>query len=386
MADHAPELELPGAGAASERPWGGLKDVLYGSAAGIASRAVEHPFDLTKVRLQSQPLDRPARYTGPWDCIVQTYRAEGVRAFWRGVSMPVAGAMAENATLFVVYNQSQAFLRRMFPPPPSSSASPGDPPPMSIPQTATAAALAGAAASFVLTPVELVKCKMQVSNIATETAIAAAAAGAAPPPRGAPTSATPTGAASGATAAVRNASTLASAATATPQPGAIAFTRQILREYGLRGLWLGQTGTLIRETGGGAAWFLSFELLVAYFIQRRTDRGETGGGSSSAGGRVTKADLSALELMSAGASAGVMYNVVLFPADCIKSTIQTEDELRGAAGKNEPRRSFFQVGKDIYRARGVRGLYSGCLLTALKAAPSSALIFYIYSRLESAFG
>lgn len=31
MADHAPELELPGAGAASERPWGGLKDVLYGS-------------------------------------------------------------------------------------------------------------------------------------------------------------------------------------------------------------------------------------------------------------------------------------------------------------------------------------------------------------------
>lgn len=294
--------------------------------------------------------------------------------------MPVAGAMAENATLFVVYNQSQAFLRRMFPPPPSSSASPGDPPPMSIPQTATAAALAGAAASFVLTPVELVKCKMQVSNIATETAIAAAAAGAAPPPRGAPTSATATGAASGATAAVRNASTLASAATATPQPGAIAFTRQILREYGLRGLWLGQTGTLIRETGGGAAWFLSFELLVAYFVQRRTDRGETGsggGGSSSAGGRVTKADLSALELMSAGASAGVMYNVVLFPADCIKSTIQTEDELRGAAGKNEPRRSFFQVGKDIYRARGVRGLYSGCLLTALKAAPSSALIFYM---------
>lgn len=48
---------------------------------------MEHPFDLTKVRLQSQPLDRPARYTGPWDCIVQTYRAEGVRAFWR-VSLP----------------------------------------------------------------------------------------------------------------------------------------------------------------------------------------------------------------------------------------------------------------------------------------------------------
>lgn len=269
--------------------------------------------------------------------------------------MPVLGAMAENATLFVVYNQSQAALKRLFPPPPLAD-SRNDAPHLSIPQTATAAALAGAAASFVLTPVELVKCKMQVSNIAA----AAAEAG--------------TLATSPATAAA------AAAAAPSPQPGAIAFTRSILREYGLRGLWLGQTGTLIRETGGGAAWFTTFELLVAYFIQRRAARGETSSSAPGVGGRVTKADLSAVELMAAGAAAGVTYNVVLFPADCIKSTIQTEDELRGlrgSGGKKEPRRSFFQVGKDIYTARGLRGLYSGCGLTALKAAPSSALIFYM---------
>lgn len=262
----------------------------------------------------------------------------------QGVSMPVLGAMAENATLFVVYNQSQAALKRLFPPPPLADPN-NDAPHLSIPQTATAAALAGAAASFVLTPVELVKCKMQVSNIA-------------------------------ATAAATTTAT-ASTAAAPHQPGAIAFTRSILREYGLRGLWLGQTGTLIRETGGGAAWFTTFEFLVAYFIQRRSARGETSS-SAPGGGRVTKADLSAIELMAAGAAAGVTYNVVLFPADCIKSTIQTEDELRGlTGGKKEPRRSFFQVGKDIYTARGLRGLYSGCGLTALKAAPSSALIFYM---------
>lgn len=273
----------------------------------------------------------------------------------QGVSMPVLGAMAENATLFVVYNQSQAALKRLFPPPPLAGPT-NDAPHLSIPQTATAAALAGAAASFVLTPVELVKCKMQVSNIAA----AAAEAG--------------TLATSPATAAAAVA-----AAAPSPQPGAIAFTRSVLREYGLRGLWLGQTGTLIRETGGGAAWFTTFELLVAYFVQRRAARGETSSSSApGGGGRVTKADLSAIELMAAGAAAGVTYNVVLFPADCIKSTIQTEDELRGLrGGKKEPRRSFFQVGKDIYTARGLRGLYSGCGLTALKAAPSSALIFYM---------
>lgn len=275
--------------------------------------------------------------------------------------MPVLGAMAENATLFVVYNQAQAALRRVFPPPPLADPK-LDAPHMSISQTAAAAALAGAAASFVLTPVELVKCKMQVSNIAAEGALAAA---------GAPMPA--------AAAAAAGASAIPStAAAAASPPGAIAFTRSILREYGVRGLWLGQTGTLIRETGGGAAWFTTFELLVAYFIQRRAARGETSRSSSSAGGRVTKGDLSAVELMAAGAAAGVTYNVVLFPADCIKSTIQTEDELRGAAGRNAPRRSFVQVGKDIYKARGIRGLYSGCGLTALKAAPSSALIFYMH--------
>ncbi|BGP25291.1 mitochondrial carrier protein, amino-acid transporter arg-13 [Rhodotorula toruloides] len=341
------------------REWSSLKDILYGSAAGIVSKLFEHPFDLTKVRLQSQPLDRPLRFTGPWDCIVQTYRNEGVPAFWRGVSMPVVGAMAENATLFVVYNQSQTLLRRLFPPPPRLD--PDSPAPLNIPLIATAAAIAGAATSFVLTPIELIKCKMQVSNIAAE--------GLAPAPA--------------ALAAAGVASTVTGPASPTKAPGSIAVTRTVLREYGLRGLWLGQTGTMIRETGGGAAWFGTFELLAAYFLKRRADRGER----SATGGHVTKGDLSALELMAAGATAGVVFNVVLFPADCIKSTLQTEDELRGKeASRNQPRRGFLQVGKDIYRARGIRGLYSGCGLTALKAAPSSALIFYIYSRLEAMFG
>ncbi|KPV77631.1 uncharacterized protein RHOBADRAFT_51459 [Rhodotorula graminis WP1] len=350
--------------AASRPAW---KDVSYGSAAGIVSKLFEHPLDLTKVRLQSQPLDRAARYSGPWDCIVQTYRNEGVKAFWRGVSMPVAGAMAENATLFVVYNQTQALLQHLYPP--SHPSTPSNPAPLSIWQTATAAAVAGAAVSFVLTPVELVKCKMQVSNIAAEgfaasrAAHAVAGAAHAPATRAIPSS------------FVRP--------TPAPMPGAISVTRSILREYGVRGLWLGQTGTLIRETGGDAAWFTTFELVSRWFIERRVARGEV---SPKDGGRVTKGDLSAFELMTAGAGAGIMYNVVLFPADCIKSTIQTEDELRGKGEVKGPRRGFVQVGRDIYSARGIRGLYNGCGITALRAAPSSALIFYIYSRLEAAFG
>lgn len=256
--------------------------------------------------------------------------------------MPIGGAMVENATLFVVYNQTQALLARVFPTAPTLD---GAPQPLFISHLATSAALAGACASFVLTPVELVKCKMQVQG-----------------------------------------SVQGSTPSTSPAPGPVAITRSILQRDGLRGLWLGQTGTIIRETGGSAAWFTTFEVLSNNFIQRRRASGETG----KNGARFAKGDLSALELMTAGAAAGVTYNCVLFPADCIKSTIQTEDELRGlgkgGVGEGLARRSFVQVGKDIYRARGIAGLYQGCGLTALRAAPSSALIFYIYSRLESIFG
>ena len=272
---------------------------------------------------------------------------------YQGVSMPVGGAMAENATLFVVYNQSQAVLRHFFPPLPHHDTSQAAPLP--IPQIATAAAIAGAAASFVLTPVELVKCKMQVQNIVAGDAALLAASSTTP-----------------------SESSRIPISNRKPPPGPFAITQAILQESGIKGLWLGQTGTFLRETGGSAAWFTTFEVLSTYFAQRRTNRGEIS--TVNQGGPVTKGDLAAWELMLSGASAGVIYNCVLFPADCIKSTIQTEDELRGSTLKpGEQRRGFIQVGKDIYKARGIKGLYSGCGLTALRAAPSSALIFYMYA-------
>jgi hypothetical protein len=51
--------------------------------AGIASKIFEHPFDLTKVRLQSQVLDATARFSGPIDCLVKTFQGEGVRGLYR---------------------------------------------------------------------------------------------------------------------------------------------------------------------------------------------------------------------------------------------------------------------------------------------------------------
>ena len=51
--------------------------------AGMISKVFEHPFDLTKVRLQSQVLDQNARFKGPIDCLVRTWKDEGIRGLYR---------------------------------------------------------------------------------------------------------------------------------------------------------------------------------------------------------------------------------------------------------------------------------------------------------------
>ena len=49
----------------------------------MASKVLEHPFDLTKVRLQSQVLDNAPRYKGPIDCLTNTWKHEGLRGLYR---------------------------------------------------------------------------------------------------------------------------------------------------------------------------------------------------------------------------------------------------------------------------------------------------------------
>jgi mitochondrial ornithine carrier protein len=56
---------------------------IYVQIAGMASKVFEHPFDLTKVRLQAQVLDASARFHGPIDCLTQTFKNEGVRGLYR---------------------------------------------------------------------------------------------------------------------------------------------------------------------------------------------------------------------------------------------------------------------------------------------------------------
>jgi len=242
-------------------------------------------------------------------------------------------------------------------------------------------AASGAVTSLLLTPIELVKCKMQVS-----------------------------------------ASSSSSTTHTTTSPLQLITT--IFRTQGLLGFWHGQLGTLIRETGGSAAWFGSFEGMSLLFRKLRREKDETdgkmvraeagGGGGGRAGERRRGEEeqekdtpLPLHQQLIAGASAGMAYNFVFYPADTIKSRMQTEEVVRGVSrageggsragegggvGRGESvtrpstgatkRQTFYQVGRALWRDQGLKGMYRGCGITVGRAAPSSALIFTVYEYLK----
>jgi ornithine carrier protein len=192
--------------------------------------------------------------------------------------------------------------------------------------------------SFVLTPVELVKCKIQVP---------ASAGGDAAPK-----------------------------APLSPLP----VIRDIWRHQGLRGFWHGQLGTLIRESGGCAAWFGSKETVTKLMREWNERRWARSGAERE---RVSAADAS-LPLWQqavAGASAGMMYNFLFFPADTVKSRMQTTPIGEGAA----PQRSFSGETAALWKQAGLKGFYRGCGITVLRSVPSSAFIFMVYDGLKKYF-
>lgn len=295
-----------------------LKDVVCGSVAGIVGKYIEYPFDTVKVRLQSQPDHLPLRYTGPWDCFKQSLKQDGFIGIYRGITAPLVGAAVETSCLFFSYRLCQDAMRATIYP--SSKIAPES----DLPFTAllTCGAASGALTSVFLTPIELVKCKMQVPAETPMMHISRASI-----------------------------------------PNVIA---SIYRHQGVKGFWHGQLGTLIRETGGSAAWFGGFEGMKLVFrsLDSTTSR--------------TDDNLPVSQRMAAGAVAGMAYNFLFFPADTIKSKLQTEDVTQIGSGK----RTFGSVGKALWQQHGLKGLYRGCGITVARSAPSSAFIFTVYEELK----
>lgn len=312
----------------------------------MAGKIVEYPFDTVKVRLQSQPDRPPYHYAGPIDCFQKSLRAEGVRGLYRGISAPLFGAAIETSSLFFSYRIAQTLLKATFPQPDHNT-------PLSLKALIACGGASGAFTSLLLTPIELIKCQMQVP--------------------------------------------LPSSFGLHKTPGPLSIITSVFQNHGLLGFWHGQLGTLIRETGGSAAWFGVYEG-VSSFFRSRNRRRRTFSATAEPHPTTQPRSLPIWQQMAAGACAGVSYILGFYPADTIKSRMQTEKIValsldtttataaivrNNGAGR---RTTFWASGVSLWRQQGVRGLYRGCGITVARAAPSSAFIFAIYEGLRGAYG
>ncbi|EDO17302.1 hypothetical protein Kpol_1062p9 [Vanderwaltozyma polyspora DSM 70294] len=277
-----------------------LKDIINGSIAGCFGKIIEYPFDTIKVRLQTQGSHL---FPTTWSCIKYTFKNEGIKkGFFQGISSPLVGAAMENAVLFLSYNQcakmldNQTYIPEVTP----------------LTKIIISGAFAGSCASFVLTPVELVKCKLQIANIQN------------------------------------NSSSLL-------KPTRILPTiKNTLTQNGVFGLWQGQSGTFIRESIGGVAWFATYELMKDFLKYQRHDK-----------------ENKTWELLLSGASAGLAFNATIFPVDTVKSVMQTEHlGLKSSISL-------------VLKRQGFAGFYRGLAITLIRAAPANATVFYTYETLSS---
>ncbi|KAG5725248.1 Amino-acid transporter arg-13 [Termitomyces sp. T112] len=371
-----------------------LKNSVFGSFAGMVSGVFEYPFDLAKVRLQAQNLSPISgthlpRFNGPLDCLKQTWTEEGLRGLYRGLPVPIVGSMAETAALFVAYSGFQDIIRSM------TSRSRSEK--LTIPELGLAAAGAGFATSFVITPIELVKCKMQVQMMNM-------------PRRFRPPFSSFTAALSSLPvfSSQKHISVFSKNGPSRRQPhsttviklppGPLGVVRETVRTHGFLGLWIGHTGTLVRETGGTAAWFVIKEIVAdALLRHRKSDQYALS--SSKVAPADTATELLPWESALSGAISGAVCVVTFYPADTVKSAMQTEDELR-PTGSSTARaaishrnlvtkassQSFTGTLLRMYAAHGLKGLYTGCGMTVARAVPSSGIIFVVYDALAAWLG
>jgi len=232
------------------------KHITSGTIAGLSAKVVEYPFDTVKVRVQANP----TKYKGYFHCASCILRQEGFGSFYAGIGAPMLGGGLENAVCFTSYAIGTAAYRKYVLGGADTSEYGSDP----FLCIMAGGLTAGAAVSHVLTPVELLKCNMQVQNMLPIEQ--------------------------------RKYKNIVDCAV------------KMVRAGGIGALFNGHAATLAREVPGNAAWFGFYH---------STKRALTPAGESAD-------DLPLWKLMLAGGVGGVCYWTAFFPADVVKTRMQID--------------------------------------------------------------
>lgn len=124
--------------------------------------------------------------------------------------------------------------------------------------------------------------------------------------------------------------------------------RKLYLEGGIRSVYKGAALTFARDGPDSAAYFATYEYCKKQFSPVCQDGREE--------------SLSLLAVSAAGAVAGIIMLIPLFPIDTVKSRMQSsEGKVRASS-----------IAKEVYRSGGIRAFYPGLAPALLRALPANA--------------
>jgi len=121
-------------------------DIYSGGIAGLASIVVGHPFDTIKIHLQTEP----HKYKTTYKAIKIILKEHGVKGFFRGVLPPGIGQIIISSLFFGIYSKLLVLSRQLLNHKKSKLTS-----------TYLAGQMTGIFLSFIISPLDLIKSKIQ---------------------------------------------------------------------------------------------------------------------------------------------------------------------------------------------------------------------------------
>lgn len=159
-----------------------------------------------------------------------------------------------------------------------------------------------------------------------------------------------------------------------PYSGVYGCIRAIHSQAGFRGLYRGQTPTMLREFGSYGVWFCVYEGLLS-----RLTRTSPSSSSSTSTPKLSpdtdtqpkptrREDLPTWQIASCGVITGLVLWSVNYPFDVVKSKMQADGF--GVADKRYV--NMRDVVRRTWKVEGVRGFFRGLGPTLCRAVPVSA--------------
>lgn len=130
-----------------------VRGMVYGGAASCVAEVLTMPVDVIKTRLQMDGSNAVRLYKGSVDCGTKLLRAEGITALWRGLSPALLRQSTYGSLRYGLYNPIRDML----------GVDPGRPVPFW--KKLVAGAGAGALASGVANPTDLLKVRLQTDGM-----------------------------------------------------------------------------------------------------------------------------------------------------------------------------------------------------------------------------